>query len=179
MNALLLLLLLLLLLACGATSSAAAAPAAAAAAAARPTPKVAIIGGGVGGTAAAYFLRESLGAGVELHLFERDRLGGRVQEFTLDGRVRASGMSEPPSGSCGCTSAPCHRPHHPRQPRAPATTQQVFELGASIIHGLNECMLGLARAMNLTVVTADDTGNGAFHIWNGTHFVFSQVGVSR
>jgi hypothetical protein len=51
---------------------------------------------------------------------------------------------------------------------------KVLELGASIIHGANQYMLSLAREVNLTLSTQDDTG-AAFSIWDGRDFVFSQV----
>lgn len=52
---------------------------------------------------------------------------------------------------------------------------QTYELGASIVHRVNEYVLGLARQMNLTVQPADDSGEAAFNIWDGSNFVFSQV----
>jgi hypothetical protein len=48
--------------------------------------KVAIIGGGVGGAAAAYYLHKA-DHSAEIHMFEREeRLGGRIQETTFEGR---------------------------------------------------------------------------------------------
>lgn len=49
--------------------------------------KVAIIGGGVGGAAAAYYLHKADDR-TEIHIFEREnRLGGRLQETTFEGRA--------------------------------------------------------------------------------------------
>ncbi|KAI8469589.1 MAG: Prenylcysteine lyase-domain-containing protein [Monoraphidium minutum] len=45
------------------------------------------------------------------------------------------------------------------------------ELGASIIHGSNQIILGLALAANLTVEPAEDSGGGAMGIFDGEGFV--------
>ena len=58
----------------------------------KTTRKVAVIGYGVGGTATAYFLREILGASVELHVFSDGKIGGRTGTVEIAGeRFEAGG----------------------------------------------------------------------------------------
>ena len=58
----------------------------------KTTRKVAVIGYGVGGTATAYFLRELLGASVELHVFSDGKVGGRTGIVEIAGeRFEAGG----------------------------------------------------------------------------------------
>lgn len=40
--------------------------------------KIAVVGAGIGGTAAAYYLRQEFGAGVQIDVFEQNTVGGRV-----------------------------------------------------------------------------------------------------
>ena len=48
-------------------------------------PKVAIIGGGIGGASVAYFLSQRL-PGVDVTVFEMDRVGGRLDTVDIAGR---------------------------------------------------------------------------------------------
>jgi len=53
--------------------------------------RVAVIGGGIGGTTAALFLREELGEDVEIVIFEKDKIGGRLATVEVGGRFYESG----------------------------------------------------------------------------------------
>ena len=57
----------------------------------KTTRKVAVIGYGVGGTATAYFLRELLGASVELHVFSDGKVGGRTGVVEFSGNTFEAG----------------------------------------------------------------------------------------
>ena len=57
-------------------------------------PRVAVIGGGIGGSTAAYFIREQLGDDVDIFLYEKDRIGGRVATVKMGDRFYESGMYE-------------------------------------------------------------------------------------
>ena len=59
----------------------------------KTTRKVAVIGYGVGGTATAYFLRELLGASVELHVFSDGKVGGRTGVVEFSGETYEAGAS--------------------------------------------------------------------------------------
>ena len=53
-----------------------------------------MIGGGIGGTASAYFLRQLFGAGkVKIHLYERERIGGRLATVPVHGQFYETGGS--------------------------------------------------------------------------------------
>ena len=58
-----------------------------------PSARVAVIGAGVGGTSAAYFLRQSCGDNLEIHVFSDGAVGGRVATVSIGGRVYESGGS--------------------------------------------------------------------------------------
>jgi len=55
--------------------------------------RVAVIGGGIGGTATALFLREELGEEVDIVVYEKDRIGGRLATVEMGGRHYESGGS--------------------------------------------------------------------------------------
>lgn len=48
-------------------------------------PRVGIVGAGIGGTSAAYFLRELFGDNVEIDIFEKQHVGGRITPVTISG----------------------------------------------------------------------------------------------
>ncbi|XP_045176896.2 prenylcysteine oxidase 1-like [Mercenaria mercenaria] len=48
-------------------------------------PRVGIVGAGIGGTSAAYFLRELFGDDVEIDIFEKQHVGGRLTPVTISG----------------------------------------------------------------------------------------------
>lgn len=56
--------------------------------------KVAVIGSGIGGSSAAYFTRELLGANARIDVFEKDtKVGGRMAVVKVDGDAIESGAS--------------------------------------------------------------------------------------
>ena len=59
----------------------------------KTTRKVAVIGYGIGGTATAYFLRELLGASVELHVFSDGKVGGRIGVVEIAGKRFEAGAA--------------------------------------------------------------------------------------
>ena len=59
----------------------------------KTTRKVAVIGYGIGGTATAYFLRELLGASVELHVFSDGKIGGRIGVVEIGGKRFEAGAA--------------------------------------------------------------------------------------
>lgn len=72
-----------------------------------------------------------------------------------------------------------------RTPRAGGRARELpygsgppLELGASIIHGSNQIVLGLALAANLTAAPVDDSGSGAMGLWDGGGFVLRLVGAA-
>lgn len=55
---------------------------------------VAIIGAGIGGASAAYFLNELFGGdGANIHIYERDVVGGRLATTNINGRYFEVGGS--------------------------------------------------------------------------------------
>ena len=46
---------------------------------------IGIVGAGIGGTSAAYFLRELFGDDVEIDIFEKQHVGGRLAPVTISG----------------------------------------------------------------------------------------------
>ncbi|XP_043939064.1 prenylcysteine oxidase 1 [Protopterus annectens] len=50
-----------------------------------PPQRIAVVGGGIGGTAAAYYLRQQFGKHVQIDIFERDQVGGRLATTTIQG----------------------------------------------------------------------------------------------
>ncbi|PIK45087.1 prenylcysteine oxidase [Apostichopus japonicus] len=56
-------------------------------------PKIAVIGGGIGGTSCAYFLQELFRDGVEIDVYERGEIGGRIKSIHIAGRDYESGAS--------------------------------------------------------------------------------------
>ncbi|TRZ10103.1 hypothetical protein HGM15179_016999 [Zosterops borbonicus] len=55
--------------------------------------RIAVVGGGIGGSAAAYFLRQKFGPGVQLHVLEKAALGGRLHTLDLEGAAYEAGGS--------------------------------------------------------------------------------------
>ncbi|NXA75546.1 PCYOX oxidase, partial [Thryothorus ludovicianus] len=55
--------------------------------------KIAVVGGGIGGSAAAYFLRQKFGRGVELHVLEKAAVGGRLATLDMEGAAYEAGGS--------------------------------------------------------------------------------------
>ena len=53
----------------------------------------AIIGGGVGGGATAYFLRQHFGPDLDVTVFERGRIGGRLATVKIAGKTYEVGGS--------------------------------------------------------------------------------------
>lgn len=51
----------------------------------------AVIGGGIGGTAAAYYLRQEFGAGVNIDVFEPGAVGGRLATTKIRDREYETG----------------------------------------------------------------------------------------
>ncbi|KAF6207369.1 hypothetical protein GE061_018610 [Apolygus lucorum] len=49
------------------------------------TLRIAVVGGGISGTSAAYFLKEILGARVDVTIFEGNKIGGRLSTVTVEG----------------------------------------------------------------------------------------------
>lgn len=60
---------------------------------ASPKARVAVIGGGIGGSAAALFLREEFGDRIEIVIYEKDRIGGRLATVEVGGRFYEAGGS--------------------------------------------------------------------------------------
>ncbi|XP_058715479.1 prenylcysteine oxidase 1 [Poecile atricapillus] len=55
--------------------------------------RIAVVGGGIGGSAAAYFLRQKFGHGVELHVLEKAAVGGRLDTLDVEGNTYEAGGS--------------------------------------------------------------------------------------
>ncbi|XP_066062397.1 prenylcysteine oxidase 1 [Chamaea fasciata] len=55
--------------------------------------RIAVVGGGIGGSAAAYFLRQKFGPGVQLHVLEKAALGGRLHTLDVEGAAYEAGGS--------------------------------------------------------------------------------------
>ncbi|XP_029459863.1 prenylcysteine oxidase 1 [Rhinatrema bivittatum] len=58
-----------------------------------PPNKIAIIGAGIGGTSAAFFLRQKFGRDVQIDIFERGEVGGRLATVNLEGLEYEAGGS--------------------------------------------------------------------------------------
>uniref|UniRef100_A0A8C8RPV2 Prenylcysteine oxidase 1 n=1 Tax=Pelusios castaneus TaxID=367368 RepID=A0A8C8RPV2_9SAUR len=56
-----------------------------------PPGKIAIIGAGIGGTSAAYFLRQKFGKDIQIDVFERGTVGGRLATINVEGREYEAG----------------------------------------------------------------------------------------
>ncbi|RLV76295.1 hypothetical protein DV515_00017124, partial [Chloebia gouldiae] len=52
-----------------------------------------VVGGGIGGSAAAYFLRQEFGRGVQLHVLEKAAVGGRLDTLDVEGAAYEAGGS--------------------------------------------------------------------------------------
>lgn len=52
-----------------------------------------MVGGGIGGSAAAYFLRQKFGSGVQLHVLEKATVGGRLSTLDMEGAAYEAGGS--------------------------------------------------------------------------------------
>lgn len=58
-----------------------------------PPSKIAVIGAGIGGTATAHFLRQHFGQDVEIHVYEKGKVGGRLATVTVNNQEYESGGS--------------------------------------------------------------------------------------
>ncbi|XP_042696195.1 prenylcysteine oxidase 1 isoform X2 [Chrysemys picta bellii] len=58
-----------------------------------PPGKIAVIGAGIGGTSAAYFLRQKFGKEVQIDVFERGMVGGRLATINVEGKDYEAGGS--------------------------------------------------------------------------------------
>ncbi|XP_077161358.1 prenylcysteine oxidase 1 [Paroedura picta] len=56
-----------------------------------PPKRIAVIGAGIGGTSAAYFLRQRFGKDVQIDVFERGDVGGRLATVNLEGEDYEAG----------------------------------------------------------------------------------------
>ncbi|XP_031133864.1 prenylcysteine oxidase 1 [Sander lucioperca] len=55
--------------------------------------KIAVVGAGIGGTAAAFYLRQEFGAGVQIHVFEPGAVGGRLATVNIGDHEYETGGS--------------------------------------------------------------------------------------
>ncbi|KYO44134.1 prenylcysteine oxidase 1 [Alligator mississippiensis] len=55
--------------------------------------RIAVIGAGIGGTSAAYYLRQKFGRDVQIDLFEREAVGGRLATIRVEGKEYEAGGS--------------------------------------------------------------------------------------
>ncbi|KAM3925676.1 prenylcysteine oxidase 1 [Leptodactylus fuscus] len=58
-----------------------------------PPNRIAIVGAGIGGTSTAYFLREKFGKHVQIDIFEKENVGGRLSTIEMEGYHYESGGS--------------------------------------------------------------------------------------
>ncbi|XP_030407802.1 prenylcysteine oxidase 1 [Gopherus evgoodei] len=58
-----------------------------------PPSKIAVIGAGIGGTSAAYFLRQTFGKDVQIDVFEKGTVGGRLATINVEGKDYEAGGS--------------------------------------------------------------------------------------
>uniref|UniRef100_UPI003704D4C5 Ancestral Prenylcysteine Oxidase 1 (PCYOX1) n=1 Tax=Mammalia TaxID=40674 RepID=UPI003704D4C5 len=58
-----------------------------------PPDKIAVIGAGIGGTSAAYYLRQKFGKDVQIDVFERGEVGGRLATLNVEGQEYEAGGS--------------------------------------------------------------------------------------
>ncbi|KAK6474792.1 prenylcysteine oxidase-like isoform X1 [Huso huso] len=58
-----------------------------------PPSKIAVIGAGIGGTATTHFLRQHFGQDVEIHVYEKGKVGGRLATVTVNNQEYESGGS--------------------------------------------------------------------------------------
>ncbi|XP_063304724.1 prenylcysteine oxidase 1-like [Pelobates fuscus] len=59
----------------------------------QPPGRIAIVGGGIGGSSAAYFLRQKFGKDVQIDVFEKGQVGGRMATIDMDGAEYEAGGS--------------------------------------------------------------------------------------
>nr|XP_020643105.1 prenylcysteine oxidase-like [Pogona vitticeps] len=59
----------------------------------RPPAKIGVIGAGIGGTSAAYFLRQKFGRDVQIDVFEKGEVGGRLATLNVEGKYYEAGGS--------------------------------------------------------------------------------------
>uniref|UniRef100_A0A8C0QRN4 Uncharacterized protein n=1 Tax=Chelonoidis abingdonii TaxID=106734 RepID=A0A8C0QRN4_CHEAB len=52
-----------------------------------------VIGAGIGGTSAAYFLRQTFGKDVQIDVFEKGTVGGRLATINVEGKDYEAGGS--------------------------------------------------------------------------------------
>ncbi|XP_063788156.1 prenylcysteine oxidase 1 isoform X1 [Pseudophryne corroboree] len=58
-----------------------------------PPSKIAVVGAGIGGTSAAYFLRQKFGKDVQVDIFEKGDVGGRLSTLEMEGNLYEAGGS--------------------------------------------------------------------------------------
>ncbi|XP_069812919.1 prenylcysteine oxidase 1-like [Dendropsophus ebraccatus] len=58
-----------------------------------PPRKIAVVGAGIGGTSAAYFLRQKFGKDVQIDIFEKGEVGGRLSTIEMEGNHYEAGGS--------------------------------------------------------------------------------------
>lgn len=54
---------------------------------------LAVVGAGIGGTSAAYFLRQKFGKDVQINIFEKGDVGGRLATIEMEGNHYEAGGS--------------------------------------------------------------------------------------
>ncbi|XP_067388457.1 prenylcysteine oxidase 1 [Emydura macquarii macquarii] len=59
----------------------------------QPPGRIAIIGAGIGGTSAAYFLRQKFGKDLQIDVFEKGTVGGRLATINVEGKDYEAGGS--------------------------------------------------------------------------------------
>ncbi|XP_074837918.1 prenylcysteine oxidase 1 [Carettochelys insculpta] len=58
-----------------------------------PPGKIAVVGAGIGGTSAAYFLRQKFGRDIQIDVFEKGTVGGRLATINVEGKDYEAGGS--------------------------------------------------------------------------------------
>ncbi|KAG9488910.1 prenylcysteine oxidase 1 [Eleutherodactylus coqui] len=58
-----------------------------------PPNRIAVVGAGIGGTSAAYFLRQKFGKHVQIDIFEKGEVGGRLSTVEIEGNQYEAGGS--------------------------------------------------------------------------------------
>ncbi|XP_056427430.1 prenylcysteine oxidase 1-like [Hyla sarda] len=58
-----------------------------------PPNRIAVVGAGIGGTSAAYFLRQKFGHHVQIDIFEKGEIGGRLSVIEMEGNHYEAGGS--------------------------------------------------------------------------------------
>lgn len=119
--------------------------------------RVAIVGAGIGGSSLAHFLSEADDS-LELHVFERRQVGGRMAnvEERMDALVREGKEKGGEEGE----------------------KKVVVELGGTIYHRVNSLVAALLKKTGLEGHHADDgLDTDTFGIWKGDSFGFQSVSL--